>query len=445
MHVGQTRQHRIEIDINAALSCSEIACTRSTRTIETATPPAFRQTAVQGSSHVHEQRKCRGDLVTATAHATSETPDGERLLTQILGEGRDDDGQLWALHRAIQAAVALPLDVHVVGEPLVLVAVEYDGNARRGLVAQCRCGDGSEHRIGLADVEMPAHTPGAHHVAAYRAWLGIVPDTGAPATMQQSRRQHKASDDDLDLSRPVELVVLAVKERAARCRLLGSGRVITLRAGSLHRIVAGHIVTVAPNKHWRHAGHPYLSGQITDARIDASALGLVPLALRAAGACDAGVEDHSAAGGRPRRAFELEVPPIPAGMAATNIDDPEAVAEKLLEADLRFLDAHAHLGGRLMGLSPPWALQHYEIGVGIGQLSIGDDFDGQLPGELAGNRGLLGCLSGYGSCLWRLERRDEATRMFYRALRLDPADRQGVRPQLSAMRAGAPWRDRGRS
>jgi hypothetical protein len=25
----------------------------------------------------------------------------------------------------------LPLDVHVVGEPLVLVAVEYDGNAQR--------------------------------------------------------------------------------------------------------------------------------------------------------------------------------------------------------------------------------------------------------------------------------------------------------------------------
>jgi len=328
---------------------------------------------------------------------------------------------------------------------LALVAVEYDGNARRGLVARCRCGDGSEHRIGLADVEMPARTPGARHVAAYRAWLGIVPYAGAPATMQQSRRQHKASDDDLDLSRPVELVVLAVKERAARCRLLGSGRVITLRAGSLHRIVAGHIVTVAPNKHWRHAGHPYLSGQIASTRIDASALGLVPLALRATGAWDAGGEDRSAPGGRPRQAFELEVPPIPAAMAATHIDDPDAVAEKLLEADLRFLDAHAYLAGRLLGLSPQWALQHYEVGVGIGELSIGDDFDGVLPGELAGNRGLVRCLSGYGSCLWRLERRDEATRMFERVLRLDPADRQGVGPLLSAMRAGAPWRDRERS
>jgi hypothetical protein len=232
--------------------------------------PAFCQTAVQGSRHVRNRRRRRqgrGDLVTATAHASGEALDGERLLVQILGEARDDDGQLWVLHRAIEAAVALPLDVHVVGEPLVLVAVEYDGNARRGLVARCRREDGSEHRIGLVDVEMPARTPGAHHVAAYRAWMGIVPDAGAQATTQRSRRQHKAGDDDLDLSRPVELVVLAVKERAARCRLLGSGRVITLRPGSLHGIVAGHIVMVAPNKHWRHAGHPYLSGQIASTRI----------------------------------------------------------------------------------------------------------------------------------------------------------------------------------
>jgi len=380
--------------------------------------------------------------VTATAHVSGEAPDGQRLLAQIVGEAPDDDGQLRALHRAIEAAVVLPLDVHVVGEPMVLVAIEYNGNARRGLVARCRREDGIEHRIGLADVEMPARTPGAGHVAAYRVWMGIVPDAGAPATTQRSRRQHRAGDDDLDLSRPVELVVLAVKERAARCRLLGSGRVITLRAGSLHRIVAGHIVTVAPNKHWRHAGHPYLSGQITGARIDAAALGLVPLALRAAGAWDAGVEDRAEPGRRPQRAFELEVPPIPTELAAAHIDDPDMVAEKLLEADLRFLDAHAYRGGRLLTLSPQWALQHYEVGVGIGQLSVGDDFDGVLPGELASNRGLLRCLSGYASCLWRLDRRDEAARVFDRTLRFHPADHQGVRPLLSAMRAGAPWSDR---
>jgi hypothetical protein len=178
------------------------------------------------------RRQVSGDLVTATPSASGEALDSELLLVEILGEAHDDDRQLRALHRAIEAAVALPLDVHVVGEPLVLVTVEYDGNARRGLVARCRREDGSEHRIGLADVEMPARTPGARQVAAYCAWLGIIPAAGASPTTPRSRRQHKAGDDDLDLSRPVELVVLAVKERAARCRLLGSGRVITLGSAS---------------------------------------------------------------------------------------------------------------------------------------------------------------------------------------------------------------------
>ena len=238
--------------------------------------------------------------------------------------------------------------------------------------------------------------------------------------------------------------MLAVKERAARCRLLGSGRVITLRAGSLHCVVAGHIVTVQPNKHWRHAGHPYLSGQIVGTRIDATALGLVPLVLRAASEWDREVEGRGDGDLRPRPAFELEVPPIPAGLAAANIDHPDVPAEKLLEADLRFLDAHAHLAGRLLSLSPHWALLHYEVGVRIGALSIGEDFEGVLPGGLAGNRSLLRCLAGYGSCLRQIGRGDEAARVLERVLRLDPDDRQGVRSRLSAVRAREPWIDQER-
>jgi len=41
------------------------------------------------------------------------------------------------------------------------------------------------------------------------------------------KRQHKATAEDLDLSGPVELIVLAVKEPAARFKLLGSDRAIT--------------------------------------------------------------------------------------------------------------------------------------------------------------------------------------------------------------------------
>jgi hypothetical protein len=61
-------------------------------------------------------------------------------------------------------------------------------------------------------------------------------------------RQHKSADDDIDLSKPVELIVLAVKERAARCRLLGSDRIITLRASRLWELVPGVFDSMFRNK-----------------------------------------------------------------------------------------------------------------------------------------------------------------------------------------------------
>ena len=39
----------------------------------------------------------------------------------------------------------------------------------------------------------------------------------------------------------------------------------------------------------------------------------------------------------------------------------EEILNKLLEADLRCLDAHAHLGNQLFRTSPDWALRHYEV------------------------------------------------------------------------------------
>ena len=45
--------------------------------------------------------------MTATARTSDEALDGERLLAQILGDARDDDAQLRALHGATGAAVAL--------------------------------------------------------------------------------------------------------------------------------------------------------------------------------------------------------------------------------------------------------------------------------------------------------------------------------------------------
>jgi len=38
----------------------------------------------------------------------------------------------------------LPADAFVVGEPVTVLEIDYDGNERRGLTVRCRREDGSE-------------------------------------------------------------------------------------------------------------------------------------------------------------------------------------------------------------------------------------------------------------------------------------------------------------
>jgi tetratricopeptide (TPR) repeat protein len=116
----------------------------------------------------------------------------------------------------------------------------------------------------------------------------------------------------------------------------------------------------------------------------------------------------------------------------------------LLAADLRCLDAHAHLGNFAFDHEPKAALRHYEVGVRIGELTLEDGFDGVLPWGLIDNRPFLRCLHGYGLSLWRLGRAEKAAAVFERMLWLNPSDNQGARFLLPAARAGEPWTDRNR-
>jgi tetratricopeptide (TPR) repeat protein len=111
----------------------------------------------------------------------------------------------------------------------------------------------------------------------------------------------------------------------------------------------------------------------------------------------------------------------------------------LLEADLRCLDAHAHLGSLMFDTSPWWAVKHYEAGLRIGELSLGPDFDGVLQWGCIDNRPFLRCMHGYGLCAWRLERFEEAESVFTRMLWLNPSDNQGVRFLLPDVSARKPW------
>lgn len=244
--------------------------------------------------------------------------------------------------------------------------------------------------------------------------------------------------------------------------------VVTLRTSGLSEVVPGEIVVVRTNKRWNYNGHPYISGEIESVRLDAPALGLVPLMLKNWGTWNPkehywGEEDEPIeewakpiiAHG-PRQEFEMEqvMPgvdpddfdsdPICESNDLKNAGDRDAAFKILMDlcqADLRCLDAHAHLGGFVFDSIPEIALRHYEVGLRIGELSLGSDFDGLLPWGLIDNRPFLRCMHGYGLCLWRLGRFVEADRIFDRMLWLNPSDNQGVRFLIDDVKARIPWEE----
>jgi hypothetical protein len=197
-----------------------------------------------------------------------------------------DDRRLRAFQRAFADHVEFPTGASVIDEPVTVVEVAYDGNSRRGLTARCRTGRGREHVVALADVRFPEGSEAASLIASYRAWLGLEITLDARPSVSHAHVTSPVVDSDIDLSRPVELVVLSIKERAARCRVLGTDNAITLRSSGLWAAVPGEIIAIRPRKHWRYAGHPYLSGDIEGMRLDMAALGLAPLRLKPCGTWD---------------------------------------------------------------------------------------------------------------------------------------------------------------
>lgn len=359
----------------------------------------------------------------------------------------DDAAALLELEASAHADVILPADAHVIGEPVTVTQLRYPGLPRVGLVAICRRGD-LTYELSLADVVFPTGSAGAAFVARYRTWLGLPPTM---ASGPEAARPHKVEVDDIVVGRPLELVVLACKSNALRCRLLGSAREVTLRT-AVRDEIAGSIITVTPKKQWTHARHPYLSGDVSSVRIDASVLGLVPLALRREDAPYDAADRDPAGDGRPvyRLAHVEHARDEPGAVLLAEAEeciDARAYAEadarlhEVLAIDLRYLDAHAMLGERNLSSWPPLAVHHFELGVAIGSLTVGADFEGVLPWALVDNRPFLRCLHGLSRALLRRDRPGDAAAALRRLLRLDPADLLRARESLADIEAGKTWRE----
>ena len=275
----------------------------------------------------------------------------------------------------------------------------------------------------------------------------------------------ESASTDITTDSPAELIVLACKVNALRCRVPGTVREITLRT-AIRDEVPGDIVTVVPTREWIHRQHRYLAGAVTSIRHDIAALGLTPLALRDMGEWDPaeeywGEEDEPldewaqaiVVHGKRRR---LEIEQVIPGADPEDFDsDPiieaaerkdagdyagaRAILMNLLARDLRCLDAHAHLGNIEFDHRPDQALRHYDVGVAVGELSLGPTFRDVLPWGLIDNRPYLRCLHGKGLCLWRLGKAQEAAAVFHKQLWLNPSDNQGARFNLATVEDGKTW------
>ncbi|MBP1737922.1 MAG: hypothetical protein H6Q48_215 [Deltaproteobacteria bacterium] len=89
--------------------------------------------------------------------------------------------------------VPLPADGFVIGEPVSVLEMDYDGNERRGLTARCRREDGSEHVVAALELVFPKGSIGARYMAAYRRWFGLDPYPSFSSNRVSRSKQRRRS------------------------------------------------------------------------------------------------------------------------------------------------------------------------------------------------------------------------------------------------------------
>jgi tetratricopeptide (TPR) repeat protein len=343
----------------------------------------------------------------------------------------------------------------MVGEDVAVRSVALLEGPMPSLVARVER-FGIMYEVSLADLVVDAASPFAEVVAGYRALVGAVSAAEPSAAASTTT------------GAVIEVAILSVDARAVLAGLFDPREVVTLLTPRAAELVPAEIVRFRVRKRSRRAGRTILEGDVVEARLEVGRLNLEPLKLEPQGTWDPR-EEYWGEEGEPtpewakpiiargsRPAFELENV-IPFADPEDWESDPiveaaelheageDAGARKILmrelAADLRCLDAHAHLGNLAFEGAPRQALRHYAAGLRIGELSLSQGFDGVLPWGLTENRPFLRCLHGYGLCFYRLGRRAEATAVFERMLWLNPSDNQGARFVLTELAAGRTWEE----
>src|SRR4030067_61817 len=84
-----------------------------------------------------------------------DSPELDGLIDEIITDAYGDNEQLWAFRQAFEDNVVVPTEAFVVGEPVTVITIDYDGNDRRGLTARCRREEGVGQVIAAGDLIFP--------------------------------------------------------------------------------------------------------------------------------------------------------------------------------------------------------------------------------------------------------------------------------------------------
>ena len=386
----------------------------------------------------------------------------KKRFEEVSSGARSDDEAYRAILGFFREQVTFPLYAAILEVPVTVTDIEYDGNPRLGLTT-LTLRRNRQYRFSLLDLDFPPTGAFSAYQAAYRGWAGWKP----PARQETGKKAEAAGKQEA-----TDLVIYAVRERTASCRLIDSEEeaIVHLSSGDLFSLVPCEIISIVVRKTWHYGKKLHVSGNLLSHRLDFPRLGLTPLRLEDCGEWDpqeyfaADLEDTAeediddylvpiiAAGARSSFEMEQVVPgdldpdadgPILEAVYCEDNGDPASAQEilmKLLQEDLRCLDAYAHLGNIFFDTRPEKAIQYYEMGMKIGEMSLPPGYNGVLLWGHIDNRPYLRCLHGYGLCLWRLERFAEAQRLVERLLWLNPPDNLGIRFIMADIKGKNPWR-----
>ena len=398
-------------------------------------------------------------------------PTIELRFEEIVDSAQNDNEAHHAIVRFFRERATFPLYATLMGIAVTVAEIEYDGNPRLGITAVA-IRRNRRYRVGFLGLDFPPTSFFSGCQAAYRRWAGWK-KPGHPGH-EQSTNNEPGDTEKVEGRETVDLVVYAVRARAASCRFAGGDEQeasVHLRSWDLFLLVPGETITLDVRKTWHFGKGLHLSGKLVAHRFDLARLGLTPLKLFYQGEWDpeeffaeelSNPPDENeqlpdcyvpviAAGERPWFEMEQVVPgdlvldadgPILDSIYCRESGDLAAAQDilmDLLQEDLRCLDAYAHMGNIFFDSRPETAIQYYRAGIKIGGLSLPPGFNGVLLWGSVDNRPYLRCLQSNGLCLWRLERFTEAEEVFTHLLWLNPPDNQGARFLIDQVRKKIPW------